>query len=472
MAQWFDLPKNLNKRGVNNFKDCVDTQNNAFFISENAYAGGYGWDTDKYPVLATRKGRTAHGTTGGAVTRLLANYGNTHLLRAVGTSLQYNSTGTTWTGITGTYSNEDWSFTNFDVSGAALIILNHTNGGYYWKGSTLTAITQMPKGRYVASDNRRVYVAGKDGELDVIYYSAFQNALDFTTPENSGAVEYYTSNGGGITGLYAFEGQIYAFKKDAFCQIFHTGDANITHRLVEVSNDIGCLSFKTIAEVGPYLMWLGYKDVFICSGGTAMSVGEPIKAILQTINESAISEACAWTDDYRYYLCIPTGSNTTCDTELVYDSRYRKWHIRNTNLGGMRYGALLNNIPYGGWNDGMTYRLNNGTTDNGTAIPYRVDTRPYDEGVGEAEKEYYEMHIQGYIGSGATMDIKISTVDRGDSFTLLDSLSADTSTQNNNIIVPMDTVPLTNWMRYRLEGTGYVEINQVQRYSRVQPVQI
>lgn len=472
MAKWGSFPKNWERRGSNNFKDGVNTEGNGFFISDNSYADGYGWDTDKYPVLATRKGRTAHGATGGAITRLLANYGNTHLVRAVGTALQYNSSGTTWSAISGTYSNEDWDFANFDVNGPALLILNPTNGGYYWNGTTLTAISGMPKGKYIAADNRRVYVAGKSGEEDSVFYSAFQDALDFTTPQNSGIVQYYTANGGPITGLYSFEGQIYVFKKDAFAQIFHTGSADVTHRLVEASNDIGCLSYKTIVEVGPYLMWLGHKDVFICAGGAASSAGEPIRAILENINIDAISEACAWTDDYRYYLCIPTGSNTTCDTELVYDSRYRKWHIRNIALGGMRWGALLNNTPFGGWNNGMTYQLNNGTTDAGAAIPVRVDSKAYDEGVPDAEKEYYEMRIQGYVSTGSSLAVKISPRDRGENFDQIDIVSSDSYTENSNIIVPMDTVPLTHWMRYRLEGTGYVEINQVQRYARVQPLQL
>lgn len=471
-AIWSSPPKNTQVRGVNNFSKCVDTENNAFFIDNNAYADGYGWDTDKFPSLATRKGRTTHGAVGSGVTRLLANFGNIHLVRAVGTSLQYNASGTTWSNIAGTHSDVDYDYTNFDINGAALIILNQTDGGRYWNGTTLSAISQMPKGKFIASDNRRVYVAGKSGEEDSIFYCSFQDALDFTTPSNSGVVQYFTHNGGAITGLHSFEGQVYVFKKDSFAQIFHTGSADVTHRLVECSNDIGCLNYRTISEVGNWLIWLGNKDVFICSGGAAQSIGSAVTGILDKINMNAISEACAWTDDYRYYLCIPTGTNTTCDTEIVYDTRYKTWNVRNINLGGQRWGALINNAPYGGWHNGMTYQLNNGTTDAGAIIPYRVDSKPYDEGVGEAEKEYYEMYLQGYISSGAMMDVKISTVDRGDSFILLDTITSDSVSQNNGIFIPMDTVPLTHWMRYRLEGSGYVEINQNQRYARIQPIHL
>lgn len=470
MAQWNGIPAHKNIRKENTFKDCVNTDNNSFFISEHAYSFGYGWDTDKYPVLAVRKGRSDLGVSGQAKTRLLTNYGNTHLLRAVGTKLQYYN-GSSWTDIAGTFAEQDWDACNFDIGGPVLMITNGTDVPRYWDGTTLKNNSSMPKGKFIASDNRRVYTAGVSGDLDSIYYCAFQNGLNWTAPENSGIVNYYTPNGGPITGLASFEGQIYAFKKDSFCQIFHTGDARITHRLVEASNDIGCVSHKTIVEVGPYLFWLGYKDVFICAGGAAVSIGGEVKEILQTINEDHISEACAWSDDYKYYLCIPTGDSTINNIELVYDTHNKKWHIRNINLGGMRYGASLNNVPYGGWEDGQTFRLNHGYTDAGNPIPYLVDSRPYDEGLGEAEKEYYELHIQGFIDTDSHMNVSVSVEDRGETFSQIDTLTPSMVSQNKNIIVPMDTVPLTHWVRYRLEGEGYVEINKVQRYARVQPVQ-
>lgn len=469
MAQWQSLQSNKNLRKENTFQDCVDTESNTFFIPENSYSDGYGWDTDLYPVLATRKGRTAHGT-GSGITYLLSNFGNTHLVRAVGNKLQYNSSGTTWTDIPGTFAEARWDTANFDIMGPALVLTNGTDTPQYWNGSVLTENTSMPKGKYVAADNRRVYTAGVAGSLDSVHYCAFQDAKDWTTVENSGEVQFYTANGGAITGLHAFEGQIYAFKKDAFCQIFHTGDSRVTHRLVEVSNDIGCLNFRTIVEVGPYLFWLGNNDVFMCAGGSAASIGDPVRAILQNINIAAIDQACAWTDDYRYYLCIPTGSNTTNDTELVFDTRYKKWNIRTVTLGGMTCGTVINNTPFGGWTNGITYQLNNGNTDAGSAIPYLLDSKSFDEGIGEAEKEYYELHLQGYIGPEAIMAVGIATDDRGSSFTALDTITSDSVSQNKNIIVPMDTVPITHFMRYRLSGTGYVEVNKVQRYARLQPV--
>lgn len=475
MAVWKPLPRNLDRRNVNNFKDALDTEHSPFFVSENTLVDGYGWDFGEYPALKVRSGRSTHGSSGAAITRLLTNFGNTHLVRAVGTALQYNSSGTTWTAISGTFTNTDWDAANFDVSGAALILTNGTDNVKYWNGSALADLNAVdaPKGLYVAADNRRVYISGRASDPNVIHYCAFQDATDWTTAENSGSVEFYTDRGGPVTGLKCFQGQVWAFKKDAYCLIFHTGDSRVTHRLVEGSNNIGCASYKTIVEVAESIFWLGTNEVYIGAGGTAQAIGGPIKGFIDSINQSSIGNSCAFTDDGRYYLCIPTGANTQPDTCLVYDTRFRKWLPYSINLPGLRFGALLNNIAYAGDNSGQTFKMNDGTTDAGTAIPWRVQSRPFDDGIKETEKELWEMHLQGYFPTGSTLTVEVAPDDIGSTWYTInyDPSTASSATQNRNLIVPLDTVPLCNFYSYRLTGTGPATIQEVQRYSRIQPVQ-
>ncbi|KAG3046005.1 hypothetical protein PC121_g20947 [Phytophthora cactorum] len=320
------------------------------------------------------------------------------MVRAAGTALQYNSSGTTWTNISGTYANIEWAAANFDVNGPALLLLNPTNGGYYWNGSTITAISQMPKGKYMTTDNLRVYVAGKSGEEDYVYYSAFQNALDFTTPENSGVVQYYTASGGRITGLYSFNGAIWVFKSDSFAIIYHTGNSDITYRLVPMSDNIGCVSSKTLAEVGPYLMWLGMDDVYVGAGDAARGVGSMIRRYLKQINPAAVENSFAFSTTRRYYLCIPTGTNVQPNLCLVYDYEYKQWLPHTANLPTLTWGATLNGVNYAGGTTGQVYKMNDGTTDSGQPISWMVQSRPFDEGMKEALKELYLLMTAELIG--------------------------------------------------------------------------
>lgn len=473
MAIWQHLPRGSEVRKANNFSKGLDTENSPFFVDENSLIDGYGFDFDNYPALKVRSGRTNYGSSGGAKTNLLTRYGNKHLVRSVGTKLQYNSSGTTWSDISGSYANIEWSAANFDVNGAALLLLNLTNGGYYWNGSSITAISQMPKGKYITTDNLRAYVAGKAGEEDYVYYSKFQDALNWTAPENSGVVQYYTSSGGPITGLYAYNGGVWVFKKDSYAIIYHTGSADLAYRLVPMPGNIGCVSSKTLVEAGPYLMWLGMDDVYVGAGDSARGVGSPIKKYLDQINMSAIENSFAFSVSNRYYLCIPTGSSTYANTCLVYSYEHRQWLPYSSDLPNMNWAVSLNGVAYTGDSLGQTYKMNDGTTDSGQPIPWKVQSRPFDDGIKEAEKELWEMHMLGMFPSGSTLNVDISPRDDGTEWYNIDYDPIGTSgnTQNKNLIVPLDTVPLCNYYSYRLTGTGPVTIQEIQRYSRIQPVQ-
>jgi hypothetical protein len=117
--------------------------------------------------------------------------------------------------------------------------------------------------------------------------------------------------------------------------------------------------------------------------------------------------------------------------------------------------------------------MNTGSTDNGAAIPWRVTSRPFDDGVKEAEKELWELHLQGRFPSGSTAQVEVSPDDIGAAWTAIDydPLTLSDATINRNLIVPLDTVPLCTLYSYRLSGTGDATIQEVQRYSRIQPVQ-
>src|SRR5699024_3032948 len=138
-----------------------------------------------------------------------------YLVRGVGNAIQYNDpvVGTTWRGAAGTYSGGLWSSANFDINGPALVLVNPTSGGYYFKVSggngTMTDIPQMPAARYLTSDTLRVYAANVSGKRDYIYYSKFQDALNWTAPQDSGFLQFYTPSGGGITGIHSFGGSVW-----------------------------------------------------------------------------------------------------------------------------------------------------------------------------------------------------------------------------------------------------------------------
>lgn len=459
--------KQKDKRGQHNFEGGLNTGLSSFDVKDDQYISGFGWETAKHPALITRKGRQPYGTAGTGITRLLTNFGNTHLVRAVGTALSYNSSGTTWTAITGTFTDTDWDATNFDVVGPVLILTNGTDNVKKWDGSALSDLAaSAPKGKYITSDIKRVWISVGD----VIHFSAFQDASDWTSAENSGSDQFYTPNGGDITALTTFYNQVTVFKKNAMAVYF--GDDYFSQQLVPISNDIGCISFKTVQEVGSTLYWLGQNDVYTFSGGYPVAIGEPIREYLDDINTTHLDKCFAGTDGLRYELGLVTGTNTEPNILLTFDPRRKgnPWNVKS-EINGLRYSATLDNVLYCGDYLGQTYKLNSGTDDNGTLIPWELITKDFHEDIPEAEKEYYQLYMQIDASAGTTLTVQAS-VDQGETYTTIgDPIVVESTAQNEKIIIPLDTLNLGNWVRFKISGTGQITIYQIQRYFRVLPTQ-
>lgn len=244
--------KNSKKRSESNFSGGINQGLDPFGIADNQSMDEIGFDTDDYPYLSTSRSHTAYGATGGAQTNLITSYGNTHMLRAVGTKLQWDNNGS-WTDIPGSFTNADWDSTNFEVAAApAVILVNGTDAPRYWNGSSLGVLGgSPPTATFITNDTIRVWMA----KADNIYYCAYLDAQDWSSGENSGQLQYFTERGGDITGLKNFYGDKYIWKRDSMAVIQGTNYFN--YRLKEISNDVGCVSAKTIQEVGDTLIWLG-----------------------------------------------------------------------------------------------------------------------------------------------------------------------------------------------------------------------
>lgn len=471
MVRWRNLPASLDKKGMNTFEGGINNGTPNFYIKDTESTDEYGFDTFDYPALSVRKGRTAYGLTGSATTYMLASYQNTYMMRAVGTKMQRDVSGT-WTDIAGAtgLTAADWSYTNFNNK---IIMTNGTDNVKYWDGTTfgdLNAAT-APKGKYITNNTIRTYIANVSGKTDWIYFSKYLDETNWSDTNSAGFFQYYTPQGGEITALQIYQNNILAFKKDAFSLIVSTGNTSNKHRLVEISAQVGCVSAKTIQEIKGTLFFLGQTDVYIYNGGQPSPIGQNVRAILDSVNVDQWGKCFAGNDGQRYYLGLVTGANTEPDTMLVYDTRYKIWRVYSTSLGALRQTCFLNNKWYAGDNAGLTFTMNSGTTDNGTPISWSYTSKAFSEGIQEAEKEYWEAHIQSYIATGSTLTMAVSTDDRGVSFTTIDTITSSTAAQNSNLIIPLDTVPIAFWMRYKLSGTGPATIYSAERYFRIQPVQ-
>lgn len=465
MAQWKALPASLNRRGENNFSGGLDLGQNAFNISDDSSTDEYGWDFEDYPALKVRNGRTSFGASGGAVTRLLINYKTIRLLRAVGTVVQTESAGV-WSNLATGLSNTDWSAVNYRDS---LIMTNGTDNVKVYNGTTLADLSgSAPKGKYVTQHDNRVYIL-KDRTIS---YCALGVPTDWTTVDDAGEINMATPNGELGTAITSFNGYVIGFSMNYYAKLYGKGPDD--YELLDGYGNIGCASAKTIQNVNGILYWMDQRGIYNYDGGVPYDISQPVRPYLTSLNLSQIDKCFGGTDGQKYYIGLVTGANTEPNVLLVYDPRSgrKKWRVQSL-ITDLRYSTNFNGRWYNGGSSGKTYLMNDGDTDDGVAIPYSVTSKPFDEKYPEAEKEYYEMHMQGEFPSTATLGLSVSTEDQGSNFTAIeyDPIATSNLTQNRNLIIPMDTVPLAYWMRYKISGAGRIKIVGVQRYSRIQPVQ-
>jgi len=424
-----------------------------------------GWVLDtNYPALVPIPGRSALGSVLSGTPRMLAEYHNSIFIRANGGTIQ-RWTGSSWSNIATGLSDTDWNWVNFEVEGDRVIIFtNGVDNVKSWDGSAFSDLSEdAPKGKFITTDNLRVWIA-KD---DVLHFSAQLKADDWTSARNSGFIQFYTPQGGDITALIRYSNRIVAFKSDAMSEIH--GESFYDLELVDISMNIGCVNSKTIQEVQGYLLWLSETNVCIYTGGRPKEVGDNIKGFLSRINWAHIDKCFSGTDGRNYYLGLVTDNDTEPRTILGFDPKKGIWRVFSKDRY-YRQSYLFNNEWYMTSTDGNTYLIS-GVTEALNQSEYIIG--PRDEGVPQTEKEYYAIHIQGYIPEGSGLEVYVSRSERGDNFDLVDTVEGwNDDSQSSDIIVPLDGVMPSHWFRVKLVLTGPGIIYGAQLEFDVYPVQI
>ena len=181
-----------------------------------------------------------------------------------------------------------------------------------------------------------------------------------------------------------------------------TGDAPDTWVVKQMSSNIGCVAPLTmavceIAEVEEDVkrhvaIWQTDHSVVMCDGARIQPISDDIRCYFDPNDDRAIpagriDDSVGWFDPVLgvYKLLISSGSGqSTHNVELEYSLEYNEWtKIKRENGDGdnpLQSGWLAhdtdgNAYSFGGTDEGAVYRLENGSTWNGTAITQYVWTK-------------------------------------------------------------------------------------------------
>lgn len=442
-----------------------------FSIKDSHATSDLNITTSKYPAMTVRTPIKQVGesisNTGAPIYGLAVYKGNE--LHAICDGNWYAWSGENWIQkATAIGSTRKWSFINFQGSYTTgnLILANGESHVYRYDGSATTYITTAPANAdYIATHDNRVYLAVKS----TVYFSALRKAEDWTTVNEAGQVVVETGDGGDITGLIAGSSRLTVFKKNSIYELYGTNPTNFQLKIV--TDSVGSPTGNSAQVIDGVIYFLGSDGVYEYSGGSLPSSDFSIQAkgIIATINKASAEQSVSWQNGRKYYLAIPTGTNTQPDTILEYDIDFKVWNIWKFPVSISAKGVVINGVSYIGGTDGKVYMLDStDLTDNGIKIPWEWVSKPFGVDSLAAKARWYKVWVVADIPAGSTFKVSICTSEKDmDNWIPVQTIASTVNVQAKEITIPSTYLAKTNFIRIKLSGTGPATIHEISMQKRI-----
>lgn len=452
---WNNVPVKSKKivtqlgHGINNGLSPFDIKDNVLSEAKNI-------GSRLFPALKTRESRSNFGDSLSGSAWHLGKRKDDYLTVVDGFTWKFWD-GSTWqsivSGLTETYSK------TVGFMGKTLLV-NGANRKY-WDGTNSGDIGGgIPESNFLAVHANRVYSASRSTQK--LSYSASRIYNDWTTAADAGSIVVETRDGAGASGLTTFSNHIVLFKEDSIHELFGTGPSNFTFQTL--TENIGCISDRTIVEVSGVLYFLGPSGVYAYAGGTIPQlVSFPVQDYIDRMDLSRKLTASAGTDGERYYLSIPI--DTSGRIMLVFDARQnvRKWYVEDEE--NVVEFAFLQNSLYGLTYDGQIKKMID--TSASESVDWYAITRPYSFGGLSGKNSLNKLFFVIDLPEASTFKCAISTQAQDGTFTDIKTFTGSTAIQKARIEVPLTIAQNVDWYRIKLYGTGPCTVHAMEQLSRV-----
>lgn len=253
-------------------------------------------------------------------------------------------------------------------------------------GTTWAALGgSPPTAKYCITHADRVFALNASGYESILYFSALEDAEDWTTTTGAGAagsIPIDTNDGTVGTGLWELRGwgRLLAGKERALYLLRGTGPSDftadyVTRRAGPVSQEAGVVTpsgeFYFAARDGIY-RYSGY--------GAPEQIQQPVQATWDTLNKSYYSRIAAGHTNSggveRVLFAIPTGSATVPDKVLVYYPRWNVWSVWSGIAPYLFATIQVGGVDYLAWGDdaGFVWKGLQGTQDGATDVAWSRET--------------------------------------------------------------------------------------------------
>ena len=296
------------------------------------------------------------------------------------------------------------------------------------------AMTGTSGSPVITSRNTKDEIIASD-ILDENTYDQIQNQFRIA----SGSADF-------IVGLQPFsEDNLVAFARNSIHLVRGVGADLANATVQEITREVGCVSRKSIAQVGNQIFFLSdngvygvaFEDLYNLRGAT-VPLSEAINPLIARINKPYAGNAVAAYHDNRYYLAVPLDASTVNNTILVYNFLNQGWEsvdvVNNANwniTGFIRAGAggpnklhavskeggihlidTADSASPSNWKDFLA--LASGSAVVETSVASIFTSRQYTFGTIDRKKyNTYELHMESpsNTSSDASMSLEVENPD-------------------------------------------------------------
>lgn len=284
------------------------------------------------------------------------------------------------------------------------------NQYFYFPSSDLTTNSETTKSWNISEVfANRLWI---DVALNTIAFSELENLQSFLS-EN---VRIIASNNFRMTAFKAYNQSLMILCQKGIFRL--TGDTPENFSVVNMSNEYGCVSDKSVVVFNEKMWFLDYESIIEFNGANFSNVGNRVESFLSRMNKSrAYRRACSqhYPDRNEVWFSIPIDNSDINNITLVYDYLVDGWTtfkgdklkptalgtVYENNVNAQSYVASVKSYLFGSIG-GSLYKFGESfTSDNGTGITMSFTTRYHNE-LGKSQTAQFRrfyLDIGGYTGA-------------------------------------------------------------------------
>jgi hypothetical protein len=357
-------------------------------------------------------------------------------------------------------SNLSGSFLDFNTETARYSLFVNSSQPKYWTGNTSEAVagsTNMPYTKLYAVDDGRLYAL--DGS--VLKCAAVGSLTDWSTVYDADTIPIVSMIGTG-TAIASYNGTIICWSDQTMHILYGSNPLDF-----ELSDAIqnGCVGQKANIVHDGTLYFMDYYKIFAYTGGIPADISEKVKGYLEGVNYTYKDKILMGSFKEYIYISIPYGTSAIGNNlTLQYDTKRKTWYV--WNVGFVEFFKIAEDI-YAVDSGGYIWKLNDGTSDDGTAIEWSIEFGVWNSLPARPTKTISSIMAIVDLPTSSTMTAYYSETVDGDDWTSFYTFTASANEQNTKMTIPTNKLQNINWYRIKLAGSGPCTIHYLEPYLRV-----